>query len=116
MPDRLTISDLELWTHIGVTDEERKTGQRVLVTVALELDLSKAGASDDVNDTIDYAAVVNDLRALAKTPRKTLEKFAEDCAQMILARYETKSATVEVKKFALPEATFSSVRVTRPQH
>ena len=32
MEDRLSIIDLELWTHIGVPADERMTEQRLLVT------------------------------------------------------------------------------------
>lgn len=100
--DTLTITDLELWTRIGVPDEERQTEQRILVTIELLGDLSPVGKTDDVSKGIDYETLTNDVRALTKTERKTIERFAEDIAGMILKSYKPESVKVSVFKQPLP--------------
>lgn len=112
--DRLHISELELWTHLGVPDEERAKEQRVLVSVWMEIDSSKAGKSDDIEDSIDYQKVADRMRELAKVERKTIEKFGNDIADAILKEFKPKEVTVNVRKFAIPGSESVSLTLTRP--
>ena len=102
MSDILNITDLELWTRIGVPKEERESEQRILVTVEMELDTRKAAKGDDVKKSINYSDMIVDLKELAKKERKTIERFAEDIATMIQRKHRTTSVTVTVKKCAIP--------------
>lgn len=111
--DSLAITDLELWTHIGVTNDERETEQRLLVTIELSLDMKTAAKEDDVKKSINYLDLSNDIGLLAKRERKTIERFAEDTAAMILKKYKPKEVTVTVKKFAVPGSKNVNLRITR---
>lgn len=113
MPDLLTITDLELWTRIGVTKAEREAEQRILMTVAMELDTKAAAKSDDVKKSINYSDVTADLKECAKKERKTIERFAENIAQMILRKYPAMKVMVNVKKFAVPESAHVSISINR---
>ena len=115
MDDTLTITDLELWTHIGVPKEERATEQRLLVTVGLTVDTRAAAKSDDVKKSINYIDVADDVKALAQKERKTIERFAEDIAIMILKNYGTPSVTVTIKKFAIPGSASVALTIERSQ-
>lgn len=108
--DTITITDLVLETRMGVPEEERRSPQKVLMTVVLHLRLEDAGRHDDVRRTVDYDAVCRDLRALAGTERKTIERLAEDAATMILRRYQPESVDVTVTKF--PPIGAASVQCT----
>ena len=112
--DTLTIKDLEVWTHIGVPDEERTQEQRLLVSIDLFLDTKESALHDDVSKTIDYFSVANTLHEAAKIERKTIEKFAHDIAEMILETYKPLRITVTLKKFALQGSRYSSLSITRP--
>ena len=113
MNDLLTITDLELWTRIGVPLGERQAEQRLLVTVEMACDVSAAAKTDDVKKFIDYAGVTEDLKTLARTERKTIERFAEDVAQMILKKHGADAVSVSVKKFAIPGAKNVHVTIHR---
>ncbi|OGJ56411.1 dihydroneopterin aldolase [Candidatus Peribacteria bacterium RIFCSPHIGHO2_02_FULL_52_16] len=112
--DTITIQNLELWTHIGVSEEERAQEQRLLVSVEMTVDTKAAAKSDDVTKSIDYYQVSEELKKLAKTERKTIERFAEDAATMILDRFKPKNVTVSVKKFAVPGSDFVAIAIRRP--
>lgn len=113
MFDSLTITDLELWTRIGVPKEERASEQRLLVSIEMSLDAKAAAKSDDVKKSINYVDVADDVKALAQKERKTIERFAEDVAKMILNNYKTSSVTITIKKFAIPGSTSVSLTITR---
>jgi FolB domain-containing protein len=112
--DSLSINDLELWTHIGVPEEERRIEQRVLVSIELSTDLSPVGKNDDVTKGIDYEKIVADVRELAQTERKTIERLAEDIAETVLLKYQSKSVKVSIQKNPLPGVRGACVTIERP--
>src|SRR3989338_1969695 len=110
--DTLIIQDLDLSTHIGVPDTERAEPQKILITIALEIDTKKSAKQDE--PSIDYDHVVKALKDLAATERKTIERFAEDAAKTILERFHPKSVTVTIIKFAIPGSKQVELTITRP--
>lgn len=112
--DSLFVKDLELWTHIGVPKEERDSEQLLRVSVELFTDLSSVGRKDDLKKGIDYEAVVKDIRKLATTERKTIERLAEDIAAMILKKYKPFAVEVSVEKRPIPGMKSVSVTLGRP--
>ena len=112
--DKITICDLEVFYRVGVPDEERAKPQRLLVSVELELDFSKAATGDDLAATIDYEAVAQRLVAFgAGRSWKLIETLAVDVAEMVLAEFRPQAVSVDVKKFILPGAKFVSASVRR---
>ena len=110
----ITIADLEVHYHIGVTDEERAKPQRLLVTVELNFDFSSAAISDRLERTINYHEVAQDLLKFGNGRSwKLLEKLATNLAETVMIKYKPQAVGIEVKKFALPEAAYVSVSVTR---
>lgn len=114
MPDVITLRGLELRTRIGMSAEERTEPQRVLMDVEMTVDIRAAAASDDVGQSVDYAAVAVDLKALEQTERKTIERLADDAADLILKRHKPSSVTVTVMKFPPIGTERVEVRITRP--
>jgi len=111
--DSITISDIELWTHIGIPEQERGLEQRLLVSVTMDFE-QNAGKSDDVSDSLDYEKVVIAIRELSTTERKTIEKLAEGIASKVLQDFQPDLVTVTVKKFILPGTKDVSLTITRP--
>ncbi len=114
MTDTITLADLEVHYHVGVPDAERAQAQRLLVTIEMQHDFTRAAASDDLRETIDYYAVSRRLLAFGEGRSwKLIEKLAADIAAMVLADFGARAVTVEVKKFIIPEARHVSVRLSR---
>ena len=57
-PDRIRLTGLVARGHHGVFAHEKRDGQEFVVDLELGLDLSVAGASDDLAATVDYGAHV----------------------------------------------------------
>ncbi len=57
MADRIELRGLRAVGLHGASPEERKQAQPFEVDVTIEADLRSPGRSDDLDDTIDYAAV-----------------------------------------------------------
>ena len=114
MNDRILISDIEARCSIGVPDEERQTPQRLLISLELETDFTKASAEDNLMATIDYHSVYLCVKEVcAERERKLIETLAEDIASVILAKFKVKLVSVEIKKFILPATAYVSVKIKR---
>lgn len=113
--DKITIRDLEVFYHVGVTEEERAKPQRLLFTVELNHDFKAVSASDNLADTIDYYTVAQRLIHFGEGCHwELIETLAADLAAMILEEFSPRRVTVEVKKFAIPQAAHVAVSLTRP--
>ncbi len=112
--DLLTLTDLAVRTRIGVPDQERTEPQRLFVSVKLAVDAAKIAKEDAVDATADYAKIYDDIQMLAATERRTIERFAEDIAALLLQTY-TAHVTVTVKKSPhdLPLLGEASICITR---
>ena len=107
---QISIVDLEVFYRVGVPDAERAQPQRLLLTVEMEADFSAAAKSDSIADTIDYFAVTQRLLKFgAGREWKLIEKLAADIADAILSEFKPQAASVEVKKFIIPQARHVSV-------
>ena len=114
MNPKISIVDLEAFYRVGVPAAERAQPQRLLLTVEMEFDFSKAAKSDGIGDTIDYFTVSQRLLKFGDGRSwKLIEKLACDIADMVLAEFRPQSVTVEVKKFPIPQARHISVKLTK---
>ena len=114
MSDRLAITDLEVWTRIGLTKEERAQEQRLLISVIVNLN-SASPHKDDLEQSVDYAEIAGKIRSITQAKeRRTMEGLAEELATMILSTFRVKSVGVTVKKFALPGIAHASFTIERP--
>jgi len=114
MNDQICIRDLEVFYHVGVPDDERAQQQRLLLTLEIESDFTKAAAKDDLTQTIDYFAVTQRLLKLGEGREwKLIETLAVEIAELTRNEFGALAVMVEIKKFIIPEARWVSVRVSR---
>lgn len=115
--DTIEVEGLAARCIVGVRPEERDREQDVVVDLSLRLDLSAAGRSSRIADTVDYAHVADEITALLSFRRYWLiENAAEECAAMLFGVHpELSSLQVRIAKpGALPgKAKAAAVRVER---
>ena len=115
MSDKMRIDGIEVMGYHGLYESERENGQPFIVDVELELDLSKAGKSDDLNDSIDYNDVATLIHnEIVGPPITLIEALAENISRKILAAYPSVEKTkVTVHKPRAPiSVPFGDVSIT----
>ena len=113
--DSIDLTDIALDVRIGITEEERRLPQRLLASVEIFHPTGPTATSDSLVDGIDYAKVADAILALQATERNTVERLAEDIADVILKEYAPEGGVkVRVQKFPLPSLRSASVTIVRP--
>lgn len=109
----LELNGIDVDCIIGELPDERVRNQRLIVDVALEIGDTSA-ESDDLRDTVDYAALTESIRsALVAAECRMIEKAAKVVYDVCVSDTKVRSAKVKVTKSgAVPHlvsasATFS---------
>ncbi|HXH72855.1 MAG TPA: dihydroneopterin aldolase [Mariprofundaceae bacterium] len=97
--DRVLIEGLEVRTVIGIYDWEREIRQTVRLDLEMAWDTSKAAASDDIADALDYKAVSKRLIAFVETSSFGLiEALAEECAKIVMNEFSVPWLRLKLSK------------------
>lgn len=101
--DHILISGIrELGVH-GVLPEEQARSQPFEVDIDLLVDVAEAGASDDLQDTVDYSAVCEAVsRVVSSESYRLLERLASRIAEVCKGDPRVVGAIVEVRKMHPP--------------
>ena len=115
--DRIELRRLVVTGICGALPEERERAQPLEIDLDVVADLSAAGASDNLDDTLDYGAITAAVEnvILNGTPQ-LLEHLAQNIADAVLADPRALSVTVSVRKLRppVPQALATSgVTITR---
>lgn len=117
--DRIVLRGLRVMAYCGVLPEEQARRQPFEISAEVVTDMTEAGVSDDLADTIDYGALTDRLAELVERERfSLLEYFAQRIAEVLLGDSRAREATVEVLKLRPPvnhDLAASGVRITRTQ-
>jgi dihydroneopterin aldolase len=100
MTDRVVLSGLAFRARHGVEEREKVELQRFEVDVELFLDLQPAALEDDLEKTVDYAAVYDTVRQIVvSTTFNLIEALAEAIAHELLAEQpRAREVVVRVRK------------------
>ncbi|MEX2030011.1 MAG: dihydroneopterin aldolase [Anaerolineales bacterium] len=97
--DRIVVHDLLVRGILGTNESERKSPQDILIQLTLFADLSQAGKTDRLEDTVNYRTVTKEVIAHAeKSARFTVEALAADLAAICLRHSGVQKVRVRVEK------------------
>lgn len=86
--DKIYVNQMKFYGYHGVFPEETKLGQRFVVDLTVELDLSIAGQSDDLTQSVNYADLYNTCQQVVeKETHKLVETVAERIASDVLSNF-----------------------------
>jgi dihydroneopterin aldolase len=112
--DRIHIEQLQVSTRIGVPETERATPQRLTLNITFSPRHGAGDLEDHIDKTINYSAVAEEAKRFAHDHSLNLiETFADRLAKHLLKTFPIQNVTVEVRKFALKDARYVSVTITR---
>ncbi len=112
--DRLALWGIRARGHHGVFEQERAEGQEFVVDAVLGLDTRRAGATDDLSNTVDYGAVSLRIKeAVERDPVDLIETLAERLAEVCLNEDPVEWVEITVHKPQAPLAVpFEDVTLT----
>lgn len=119
--DKIIIRNLEVFANHGVFPEENKLGQKFLVSAELLCDTEKAGRTDELDYSIHYGLVAEEITSYMKAhTKKLIEAAAEEVAEHLLLTFPLmRGIILEVQKpwapVGLPLETVS-VKIERGWH
>ena len=99
MADKIILKGAQFHGKHGVSPEERIVGGRIIVDVEIEYDLTRAGISDSLQDTISYSDVFKTIRHLVEdTESLLLEALARKIADALMEKFPMDALTIYVRK------------------
>ncbi len=97
--DRLLLEGMEFYGYHGDIEAERALGGRIEVDVEVRADLSVAGRSDALEDTLDYVRCFQLVRDTVENRQyHLLEALAEAIAAVLLEQRHALGVRVRVAK------------------
>ncbi|KXZ39738.1 dihydroneopterin aldolase [Alkalithermobacter thermoalcaliphilus JW-YL-7 = DSM 7308] len=106
--DKIILSNLAFYGYHGVLEEENKLGQKFFIDIELYCDLKKAGESDDLNFSVNYARVYDIAKDICENNRyKLIESLAENISKKIFQEFNIiDEVLIRIKK---PEAPVKGI-------
>ena len=115
--DTILVDDLRVMCVIGALPHEREAAQPLRVDLAVGVDLSDAGRTDELDDTVHYGLVAERVTEMAEASKFILlERFAAEVADVVLAFDRVERVEVTVTKLRPPVPTplaTTGVRIVR---
>ena len=98
--DKIKIKNLEVFAHHGVLNEENILGQKFIISVTMYINIQKAGKSDELQYSINYAEAAQFITEyMQKNTHRLLETVAENLSKELLVHFTGKQ--VELKQVKL---------------
>ncbi|MYC05766.1 MAG: dihydroneopterin aldolase [Chloroflexi bacterium] len=97
--DKVFLHGLVFYGYHGVGAAEKARGQRFIVDITMECDTRAAGASDNLEDAVDYVPVYDIAKeALEGESKDLIESVAEQIATRIFAETAASAVSISIKK------------------
>ena len=95
----IKIKNLRASTIIGVYEWERDIQRHLILNIELEIDGTKSGASDDINDTLNYDSLSKMIIAeISNTRYQLLEKLVTHLLDKVMEDKMVKRVRIEIDK------------------
>lgn len=103
MSDLISLRGLRIMAICGALPEEKERAQPFDFDIDVEADLTAAGLSDDLDHTINYGALSDDIVAAITGEEFTLlERLAQRVVEVVFTYEMATGVTVEVRKVRPP--------------
>ena len=101
--DSIQLNGMSFYGYHGVSEAERELGQRFVVDLEIYRDLSLAGESDNLDDTVNYTNLYKIVNKIVEDSRhELLDSLAESITKRVLEEFTVDSVKLTVKKPSVP--------------
>jgi 7,8-dihydroneopterin aldolase/epimerase/oxygenase len=115
--DRIELTKIRAYGYTGFLAEEQALGQWFEVDLLMDIDLSQAGHSDRLDDTLDYRSVIATTKQIITTQKFVLvERLAAEIVTAVMGFEQVQQVRVRLHKPAAPIPDFGgciTIEVTR---
>ena len=95
----IELKDMIFYAYHGVMEQERIVGNTYSVSIRLYLDLARAMESDNLEDTVNYAAVYEIIRKEMEIPSCLIEHVAGRILKSVKAHFpQVREISVRLSK------------------
>ena len=95
----LRINKLRVYTKIGVSVQERKKKQLLLVSIKFSYKVNNKKNTDNISNLISYTDVKKFLKTYIESSRyHTLEKLIIECSQRLRRQFKIQNISLEMEK------------------
>ena len=113
-PDKVHIEQLDVFTRVGVPEEERANPQRLTVSISFWPYQQTSDLADHIERTVNYSTVAEETKNFLRDQSvKLIETLADGLASHLLKNFPIQKVTIELRKFALQDAKYVSITVSR---
>ena len=103
MTTYLNLENLRFYAYHGVMPQEQVVGNEYIVNLRMKVDVSKAMASDEVADTVNYAEVFEAIKKEMEIPSKLIEHVAGRITKRLFKEFPTiEEITLKLSKHNPP--------------
>jgi dihydroneopterin aldolase len=96
MKSYILLENIVFYARHGVSPQETAVGNEYIVNLKIGMDLSKAGETDNLDDTVSYAEIYEDIKTEMAIPSRLLEHVACRIVRKLRSKYH-KINTLEIK-------------------
>ncbi|WP_108822706.1 dihydroneopterin aldolase [Dysgonomonas sp. Marseille-P4361] len=96
MKSYILLENITFFANHGVFPQEKKVGNVFVVSLKIKVDFSKSCLSDNLEDTVSYASVYEDVKKEMDIPSKLLEHVAYRIIYSLKEKY-SEIEEVEIK-------------------
>jgi dihydroneopterin aldolase len=97
--DIVFLNDLKIETVIGIYDWEREIKQTVSINLEMAVDIRKAAATDNIEDTLNYKGVAKRLiQFVGESEFQLVETLAERIADIVMDEFNVPWVRLRLNK------------------
>lgn len=99
----ILLENMEFHAHHGVLEHEKKFGNNFVVNLEMQLDTSKAGTTDDLNDTLNYQLVYDAITEEMAIPSELIEHVSQRIVDKLMNSFsQIQSLKLKLSKLNPP--------------
>ena len=96
---KVEVKNLKTKARIGITDDERKNLQPLLVTINFKYTILKKNKLEEIKFLKDYSSIIKFLKLFIENSNyKSLEKLTHECSCVLEKKFKIKKVFISINK------------------